>query len=443
MPSAQHYFDLADKRLTFLRQQALELSNADTMYSEAARKFGQLLDRTWRELVGYLLPEVDEATLLQLQERLKYPGLVPIRAEFEARLGEAVKRRLQLESMEEVAHREIVEAPLHDQLAEVGGSHDAMRDELEWWHLNRWHSELSLNGFFDDTPPRGIALWFKNWRAGSFLMRDAERHLERKFGDPGELKTYYRRLVQDFQPLRDLVTRTTERLQEIASLNEEHVQLQQSPTELGKKLYEDLGGAIRDHVESAPTEALYETATGDEHLIMFFKKISGLERQESYLEQLRVVRIRALRDSLNQQIQKLERKVRKRRAKFWRGKFRYVTQQEYDGLSNFKEEKWAKRHARLDKLRHRITSFDRYHDGSFGDHYLWWDAMTKGAPADDIYEVRTYRERYGDFADTHPHLALEESLGEWAADDELLADAADAMAEDMLAGSDDWTTDAS
>ena len=444
MPNANAYFEIADARLTFLRQQALEILNASKLYSESADRFGALLHRTWRELIGYLLPEVDTATLTALQKRLGYPGLLPIRVDFQTKLRAAVERKLELERLDEVAHRAIVEAPLQDQLSEIDEPHQAMKNSVEWWQDNLRHADLTSRGYFGPRPDTGIVARPQNWRTASFLMRDAERHFNVRFERAAAMRDHYISLLGDFEPLAELKTELERQLEHITALNDEHAALTRAPVEMGQDLYRRLGEALRDHVESAPTEALYDAATGDEHFIMFLKKLKGLEKQERYLRELRVTRIKSLQASVAQQISKLERKVRKRRNKHWRGKFNHVSQSEYDGLANFKADKWAKRHTRLTKLRTRIDDFDRYDDGSFGDHFLWWDVMTKRAPADDLYEVKTYRERYGDFAEDHPHALLESALGEWAAEDEsLMAEAADSMADDMMSGSDHWSADAS
>lgn len=445
MPSADAYFQVADERLTFLRQQVMELKATDKLYHQSAEGISETRDTIWRQLSGYLLPEIDEPTLAAAQAKIHFPGLLPIHRDFTQQLQAIQARREALNAREEVAHRGITEAPIHDQLAEITPSLDALEKEETWWSREYYYKVLVQNTWFNSGSPQGLFRRFANWRSASFLMRAAERKLKVSFKDSDDLRQYVNRMQADLRPLRELRAALTARLQEIAELNGEYKETLQAPMKLGVAMFEALSAAIREALETTPTEDLFRVAKGDKHLTMFLKRTIGMGKQQSYLRELRVSRIKPLITQTNKQISKLERKVSKRRAKHWRGKFNRITQTEYEGLKEFKAEKWQKRQKRLAKLHQRIDGFDRHSEGSFGQHFLWWDFITKNAPGEDLYEVRTFK---ASSTENHPHALLEATLsGEDASaqsdSSHIGAAAADAMADDMLAGSDDWGSDVS
>ena len=77
-----------------------------------------------------------------------------------------------------------------------------------------------------------------------------------------------------------------------------------------------------------------------------------------------------------------------------RGKQKFYSQDDIDRMRAVKTEKWAKRRLKTEKIRRKITDFNKYDRGSVTDDFLWWDLITNSSYGDDIYEVREHRQRF-------------------------------------------------
>lgn len=447
MASPHEYFEAAGDRLRFLRAQRVALTSARKRYKSDSSRLSSLLERTWREMVGYLLPDVTDEELEALQQRLHYPSLMAIKADFEQRLTRAEARRDELAGIEEVAHHDIVVAGYDDQQADIADTAKSFRHELAVWDELPWFVTLETRGWFRPDYRSGLTRWFGDWRAVSFLMHDLEARLDGvRFANADAVREHRRRLVDDAAPVLELEDELTRKRSLAVALKEEHQGLIDAPQRLLEQLYQALGKAIRDHLEASPVDLRYELAKGDKHLTAFLKKVTGVAKQVQYLEEMVVSRIDRPRESAAREIAKLEGKVAKRRHKHSRSRLRSIPNKEVEGLRRLKADKWEKRHTGIEKLRTRVAHFDRYEAGSFGEHFLWWNVMTKGARADDIHDVREHQHRFGDQRlEDHPHAQLDAQLWGPAEEDDVDAVAAAAafLADDMASDSDDWSTDVS
>lgn len=432
MATAREYFEAAQARLDFLEEQRDQLRETLQAFHADAERLDQLLERTWRDLVGYLLPDVDDEELAAVEERLAYPMLVGIKRQHEAELKAALARREALGQLDYVAHSEIKLAGLSDELMELAPANQDLQRRLPPWEDSRWFMRLDARGFFTDGYRAGLVDTLRNWRDGSFLMAELEKQGVDRFSGGGDLRDRYRRLRSDADTVmgtwKDLVSRRAEWVAAKAEFDE----LQNAPQRFMEALYEALGAALRDHLEACPVEFRFELGRGDKHLDGFFRKLTGLDKQAQYLRELGSVRVQKQLDSLQQQIRKLQRKLETRKHKARRGRFHGASDAELEGLRRIDRERWARRQGKLGKLRTRIVEFDRWDTGSYGEHYLWWDTITRGAPGDDLYEVRTFHERWGEDADPHPHARLDAGHADPLAAAELLA-------EDMSTSAEDWS----
>jgi len=80
-----------------------------------------------------------------------------------------------------------------------------------------------------------------------------------------------------------------------------------------------------------------------------------------------------------------------------RGKSKRYSQDDLNRMRTVKVEKWNKRRLKTEKIRRKITDFNKYDDGSVSDDFLWWDLITNRSYGDDIYEVREHRQRFPDW----------------------------------------------
>ena len=102
MAGIREYLDACYYRQNFLEEQQAWLKQERANYDSDAGRLDEVASRVQQEMVGYLIPEVDDAHLASLQDKLHYPGLLPIKREYEKRFDSAEARRVELESMDEI-----------------------------------------------------------------------------------------------------------------------------------------------------------------------------------------------------------------------------------------------------------------------------------------------------------------------------------------------------
>ena len=448
MANARQYQDAMQTRLGFLRQQWTLLQQQRQEFDADVQRLSQLLERTRAELVGYLLPEVDDEELTALQERLSYPGLLPIKRQTDARLAEVEQRRAQLGATEQVQHNEHLVSKVTDELAEIAEAHARLQQELKPWHNSQWFHRLYRSKYFAEDYEPDLVGWLRDWRSVSFLMSDLEQAGLPEFDDSIAVRKRYQALRGQADPVMQLHTDLTRRKEQLLAAKAEYDQLGQAPGLLVAELYQQLGRAILDHLYSCPDDVRTRLAAGDHHLAMFLRKEAGLGKQVQYLRELAVTRVDQRRDDLQQQIAKLERKTARLAGKIMRGRAPYYSDDDVARMLALKQDKWERRQAKLRKLRQRVGGFDRYDRGSFLQDYLWWDLITNRARADDIYEVRIFRQQHPTW-DHRQYVGpgrQSDSLGERVAD-EVMDQAAVALAHDMLSDREspdgDWADDGS
>ena len=191
----------------------------------------------------------------------------------------------------------------------------------------------------------------------------------------------------------DYDNRTSQR-DHILALKEEHEQCVTAPERLLGELYSDLGGAVLDYLNSMPQARRELLASMDPNLNSFMKKELGIKKQIQYLEILAVARIDSSTQMVDLETAKIEQKIHKLEMKRMRGKQKWYSQDDIDRMKAVKAEKWAKRKMKTEKIRRKITDFNKYDKGSVTDDFLWWDLITNASYGDDIYEVREHRQRF-------------------------------------------------
>ena len=391
MPDASTYHQAAEMRRQFLVTQRRLLAAEDAAYERDADALEQQVETTWRELTGYLLPDVSDETLSSLEQRLGSAALLAAKQRTTEAIFRSERRRAVLAEMDEIVHHDIVLARAEDEIAEIQEAHDAFQRQLDHWRSSPWFEKLGPRWFLLGTT-YGLVDRLRRWRQVSLYMADLERDIPgrpglRRFRDPKDLRARYERLVADATPVAELYERRVKRRDKIVDLMAEYIHLEAGPEELLAALYTELGELIRRHLARSPASVRYALAQQDRTLTILLRKVHGQEAQVQYLRQLRTNRIVKVMAQLDADVEKLSQKMRRRAQKSARGKAIYVSHEELTKLRNLKGEKWAKRLTRLTKLRTRIVDFQRWAEGSFGVHYLWWDAITKNKPGEDIYEV--------------------------------------------------------
>ena len=124
--SSRDFLAVARARYDFLRQQKEQLQQEARAYSDDIARLDTLHQRTRDELASYLLAEVGDDDLRALQDRLRYPGLLGIKQQFEAELRQSEAERVALEATPEI---EEMETKLNDTTA-VEGDLDTLIGKL-------------------------------------------------------------------------------------------------------------------------------------------------------------------------------------------------------------------------------------------------------------------------------------------------------------------------
>ena len=397
MYGIKEYIDACRDRQHFLSSQAAQFEEERRNYHEDAERLEALLDRTRKEMVGYLLPEVDDDALAALEARLSYPGLLPIKRGYEARLAEVQARCNELEAMDEIEFHELKLDQTTKEIEEVRHTYDEYRRKLSVWENSKWFRKLDKRGYFDpDYVPTLINRFF-DWRAASFLMSELAGKARLRFSSPQALPVHYRGLKLEAEPVFEVYASRTSARERLVALKAEYDELQKTPERLLSELYGDLGSALLDHLHACPVELRFELARGDPNLSVFLKKEVGVNKQAQYLRELAVTRIDTQVQRLQQELQKLDGKLQKLEWKRRRGRRKQYSATDIQRMRAVKAEKWEKRQKKIRDVRTKIVNFDRYERGSFATDFLWWDLVTRGARGDDIYEAKDFHARHPDW----------------------------------------------
>ena len=442
MASASKYKLAMQERQEFLRQQRKLLEEQRAEYEADVKELEKRLDRTRQELVGYLLPELDDAALTALQERLSYPSLLPIKRDYDERLADIEQRREKMSQLEEIKNSEFMISRVEDQMAEIAEAYTRFNEEIRPWTDSKWFHRLNDRAYFKEGYKPTLIKRFMDWRAVSFLMTDLEGKEAPSFSDSAELRAHYNKLRSDADPVIALNDDLVQQQRHLLDVKAEYEGLVSAPQEQVAEMYRVMGEAILDHLNACGQQTREDLAREDHHLVSFFKKESGLTKQIQYLKELMVTRIDAQVEALHHRIEKLTNKIDRVNTRLGRGKARVYTDDEVAQMREFKADKWERRQEKLSRIRGRISSFDRHDDGTFLAGFLWWDLITNRARAEDLYEVKTFHQE-------HPGWDHDTYCDPWRdagrREDEAMDGAAAALVAEMVpgVGGDDWENDAS
>ncbi|MFT7624539.1 MAG: hypothetical protein ACI9WU_003727 [Myxococcota bacterium] len=390
MANSSQFIAAAGRRIDFLTQQDALLAQSAQLYTADAVRIAKVAERTRREIIGYLVPDIDDDELRDMQRKYETTGLMSLKQDAEEKLARAEARRTHLSQLHEVLHAPALVAEVDEKLADIRPTLSALERGTYAMTSSEWFVDLGERGYFSPDYSPWVVGHLRDWRSISFLMTELAE-AGHDFDTPTALEEWWLKIQQELDDVRLVVNRLAEERARVTGLADEHVQLKSRPAELLSKLHAALGEHLLEHFEACPEKTLVRLISDDPVLVTFLKKQRGLTRQTSYLAQLAQTRINAQRDSIRTQIGKLKRKVTKARRKS-----KSYDRRTMASLAELKQDKWAKRHAGLNKLHHRIVGFDDWDSGALSADYLWWDPMTRGANADDIIEVRQFRR-------AHPH----------------------------------------
>ncbi|MCA9522722.1 MAG: hypothetical protein KC609_17215, partial [Myxococcales bacterium] len=392
-----------------------------------AARLSALRERAMSDLQAYLLADLDDDSLRALETRLRCPGLVAVKRRTDEEIAACERERAQLAGDPEVEHYEHHHSAVTDEREELRGPHEQMSAERRRWEDSKWFDELQADGFFEPTYDPGLFQKFLDWRAGSFWMDEVEPALGRTFENLDELREAYLKLRTSADSVKEAYDGLGARLDALSAKRQRYDQLVRQPDVLHRQMVTTLEEAIAAHLDACPSDLRLEIAEGDPNLDAAMKKLTGLQKQSQYLRELRVVRVDSVVQQLEQQLRKLDRTIAKTERKIAKyGPGYRASAEAVNKLETLQRKKWDKRVASLDKVRTRVSDFDRYDHGSLSNDFLWWMLITDGMRGNDLYEVRVFTEQHPDWT-----LPL-------APDDPDGVDlAADALAEEMIAGSDE------
>jgi len=379
-----------ERRIAFSNE-VQQLDQERLRYGAEVVRLTQARARNALELAGYLLPDLDDEDLLALEKRVAYPVLLGEKHKVEAELAAFDAERQGIEADPRFVEREVRRLDLEQQLAEIIDAYRAFRAERDVWESSDHFGRLRARGWFEPGYDGGLFDWLRDWRACSLLMAQLEKRWpDRKFPDDDDVRTAWRSHFADSEPVFELQRDLEAKRAEIDQLERRHALLLGKPAELYQLLYRKLGELLVEHLRESSEQLRDKLAKDDQVLGNMLKKDEGLKKQAAYLQELTVVRIDAQIQVLQAEMQKLARKDQKLRYKAARGKWVHDSDGAARAMRAIPQAKWDQRRLQHVKTRERVATFDRYDDGALVRDFLWWDLITRGARADDLYEVRTF-----------------------------------------------------
>ena len=391
MAGIREYLEACRYRQNFLQEQLQWLKQEYAEYGADAERLDEVSQRVQQETVGYLLPEVDDDYLSALQDKLHYPGLLPIKKEYEDRFEAAEARRVELEAMDELQQYEFFWDRAKRDVEDVRPKYDSMKEKLSHWENTKWFWQLEKRGYFKPDYQAGFFRRFFDWRAVSFLMAHLKKKAELSFDLPIKLREHYRLLREEAETVFAAFDKRMAEQTRIENLKAEHQEMLTAPERLLAELFRDLGEAALAHLNACPEDLRLEIARSDSHLNAFLRKQIGTQKQAQYLRELAVTRINSRIQQVEQELHKVDAKIRKLKMQQRRGKRKRYSRDDLFRMRNVKADKWKNKRAKTTKIRHKIVKFNKYDRGSCSSGYLWWDLITNQSHADDIYEVREFR----------------------------------------------------
>lgn len=380
-----------EARVNALGQELEALRRERQAYTQDVAELEKKLERNRRELVGYLLPDLDDDDLARLERRLRYPSLRPIKRDFEARLAAVEAARRELEATPEYAEREVRLVDLETQLAELTEPAQSFRRDRAPWEASANFQALKARGWFEEGYDAGLFDWLRDWRACSLLMEELEQKTGQAFPDDDDVRGRWRALAEASEPVFALEAQLLAARQQIAALVARHDELSRAPDELHHALWTALAEALTHHLESCPDDLLIALGADDPALATFLKKAAGLRSQVSYLREVAETRVDRLLRDFEAERQKLRDKRDKLSYKRARGKYVAITRDQLAAVRTLPRDKWEKRRLALSKTRTRIADFAAWDRGAYVSDYLWWDLIAKNDPGRDLVAIQAFR----------------------------------------------------
>ncbi|MDX9723657.1 MAG: hypothetical protein RBU37_23115 [Myxococcota bacterium] len=393
MSNGQRYLAAINARAAKLSKELSALRQERELHLAEAERFDQERQRISLEFAAYLLPEVSDKALAKLQQRIHYPGLLPIKKEVDERLEAADQERASLAKLPEVEHFDFHQSQVKDELAALEDSYQSYARKKAAWLASADYHALDKRQYFD---PRYAPRFFKrlaDWRNVSLLMEQLERAEpgRARFANPQAIRDEHALVFGEGSAIIEAYQDQQKRLGELEAQYARYQELLAAPKRLLTELYERLSEALVKHVESYTDTLLLELGSGDKHVVAFLQKMVGMRKQADYLREIVTRRLYPQISQLEREHNKIESKAQRVNRKLWRGKAIYVSGADQIAMERFDHQKWEKRRQRYAQTRSRLSSFDSYHRGSPARDYLWWDLMTKGSRGDDLPEVNRFR----------------------------------------------------
>ena len=397
MAGIREYLEACRYRQDFLQQQLRWLQEESANYAAEANRLKGVADRNRQEMIGYLLPEVNDHHIASLEQRLSYPGLSPIKKDYDGRFEAAEQRRVELEAMDEIQQYDFFLDRAQREVDDISPAYESTTKKMGHWTTSKSFWKLDKRGYFELDYKPGFFRRFFDWRDVSFLMSHLTKRADLEFENPQLVRENYRLLRDQAKDITDAYEARTGERDRISGLKEEHESMVQAPERLLGELFRDLGEATASHIDACPDELRTEIARGDKNLNAFLRKKVGTEKQIQYLRELSVTRIDARIQQVKQELHKIDAKIKKLEMQRRRGKYKRYSRDDLGRMRNVKADKWERKRQKTIKMREKIGRFEKHHRGSCSGDYLWWDVITGGARADDIYEVRVFREQNPDW----------------------------------------------
>lgn len=345
------FVEQAKRQMLALEQQQRDAQRAQADHQKKVEELKSSLQKALDEMASYLLPRLSRESFEAVKNSTGYGQFLvvdPI-ARMEQERPRLAAKISQIEANDIFKRGELI-------LMQIKESEEQFQVLSQ--ALLPYENEPRLITLFErgyKTPDYPFRWWnatyYSDWKWGDIY--------EERFGKPiADLKKEFESLKRDQGTLRESLKEGQEKRRQAEELKAEHERLTNRLQNLEKATLEECQQRLKEHLQYADKEHLLELSKGDKTKEAFVKRLRGIEKQTSSLQQLGDRYFTDVNRALNDAISKLQQKI----EKYQRPKNYYarIPQQEaqrmFPNMSRFNE-----RQARYQQQSTVIVEVDYYH----------------------------------------------------------------------------------
>lgn len=382
------------------------LTQADGIVARHHQDRGQLGQQYQQAVADFgaaLLPRLDAQWLAYV---VQLTGYAPFRhqdpvAGREAERAQLAAELTRIEADPRFAERELMRHPrtgtLFVKREELLGHRKPWADVLEAAQHPRLERLLET-GY--GTERYDVPFWrlsyYQDWEAGDELL---ERFPGKtNFGEVADEVRRARETVSTFDQELDGINRE---IGQGAALEQQHAQLGQALASLDQRWLEFARGRLVEHLMTIDPKVVKPMLQGNADVQLLYLRASGMMAKGRYLEAMVGENAGKLRETLPEQLQKIDRDI----AKFNRPKNRnaWWPREVIDRKVKSRGDRYNKQFQRFETHYHTVYVYDDWSRARAYDDFVWWHLMTDGrVPGHYIPEVATFEQHHPEWGQGLP-----------------------------------------